>query len=121
MTGVIDPACLGSNQVDGQNLMDIYRRLGLELQPAKNSVESGLWDVWQLLVSGKLKIFKSCQNWLSEFRKYHRDEDGKIVKRDDHLMDATRYVIVNGMPLMKTAPAPETAYHHAPRPSGWMG
>lgn len=37
--GVIDPACLGSSQVDGKTLMDIYRRLGLKLQPADNAVE----------------------------------------------------------------------------------
>jgi hypothetical protein len=34
-------------------------------------------------------------NWLREFRRYHRDDKGTgIVKRDDHLMDATRYSVL---------------------------
>jgi hypothetical protein len=35
----------------------------------------------------------------------HRDDkgSGKIVKRDDHLMDATRYLIVSGRSRITTA------------------
>ena len=42
MLGVIDPAGLGSSQIDGRALMDIYRELGLNLQPAVNAVEAGI-------------------------------------------------------------------------------
>ena len=61
----------------------------------------------------------SLTNWLREFRKYHRDDkgSGKIVKRDDHLMDATRYLIVSGRPLMRIAPEPAPA----PRPARRLG
>jgi terminase large subunit-like protein len=53
-----------------------------------------------------LKVMASLTNWLREFRKYHRDDkgSGKIVKRDDHLMDATRYLIVSGRLVMTTEP-----------------
>jgi Terminase RNaseH-like domain len=87
--GVIDPACLGSSQIDGRTLMEVYRRLGLELSPAVNAVEAGVTEVWNLLVSGRLKVMASLTNWLREFRQYHRDErgSGKIVKRADHLME----------------------------------
>jgi phage terminase large subunit-like protein len=79
--GVIDPACLGSSQVDGRSLMDLYAKLGLRLEPAQNSVEAGIAEVWQLLVSGRLKVMTHLDNWLREFRKYHRDDkgSGKIV------------------------------------------
>jgi phage terminase large subunit-like protein len=119
MLGVIDPACLGSSQIDGRALMDIYRELGLNLQPAVNAVEAGIAEVWNLLVSGQLKVMASLTNWLREFRKYHRDDkgSGKIVKRDDHLMDATRYLIVSGRPLMRIAPEPAPA----PRPARRLG
>ena len=101
--GVIDPACLGSSQIDGRTLMEIYRSLGLSLWPAVNAVEAGITEVWNLLVSGRLKVMPNLTNWLREFRKYHRDDkgSGKIVKRDDHLMDATRYSIVSGRTHMK--------------------
>ena len=39
--GVIDPACLGSSQIDGRTLMEVYRKLGLHLGPAENAVEGG--------------------------------------------------------------------------------
>lgn len=64
------------------------RALGLNLFPAVNAVEAGFTEVWNLLVSGRLKIMASLSNWMREFRKYHRDDkgSGKIVKRDDHLV-----------------------------------
>jgi hypothetical protein len=37
------------------------------------------------------------QNWLSEFRIYRRDEKGRIIKQNDHLMDTTRYLIMSGV------------------------
>jgi len=111
LPGVIDPACLGSSQIDGRNLMDIYRRLGLDLEPASNSVESGITEVWQLLVSGQLKVMAHLHEWLREFRNYHRDDKGhgKVVKRDDHLMDATRYLVVSGRERLRVAKKPARA------------
>lgn len=124
--GVIDPACLGSSQIDGRQLMQVYSDLGLKLQPAVNAVESGITEVWQLLVAGRLKVFSSCQNWLREFRKYHRDDkgNGKIVKRDDHLMDASRYLIVSGRELMIVQPRKQEQavnYGYSGSATGWMG
>ena len=104
MHGVIDPASAGSSQADGRALIDIYGRLGLHLEPAANAVESGLTETWNLLVSGRLVVQEHLSNWRSEFRKYHRDEQGKIVKTADHLMDATRYLIMSGRSTMKVAP-----------------
>jgi hypothetical protein len=123
--GVIDPACLGSSQIDGRNLMEMYSRLGLHLVPAVNAVESGTTEVWNLLVSGRLKVMASLSNWLREFRQYHRDDkgSGKIVKHADHLMDATRYLIVSGRPIMRTRPRPTPRSYPDVRyvgPNSWM-
>lgn len=124
--GVIDPACLGSSQIDGRTLMQLYSELGLTLQPAVNAVEAGITEVWNLLVSGRLKVMASLSNWLREFRKYHRDDkgSGNIVKRDDHLMDSTRYLIVSGRLIMCTEPRPDTSYRPGPdlrgNPQAWM-
>jgi hypothetical protein len=122
--GVIDPACLGSSQIDGRTLMQLYRKLGLHVFPAVNAVEAGTTEVWNLLVSGRLKIMANLDNWLREFRKYHRDDkgSGKIVKREDHLMDATRYLIVSGRSHMKTRPRPSSRVAEPKDlgPRGWM-
>jgi phage terminase large subunit-like protein len=112
--GVIDPACLGSSQIDGRNLMQVYRQLGLHLLAAENAVEAGLLEVWNLLISGRLKVMASLTNWIREFRKYHRDEKGKIVKQDDHLMDATRYLILSGRRQMCTKPRPRPPRQQPP-------
>lgn len=120
MRGVIDPACLGSSQIDGRNLMDLYTRLGLKLEPAVNTVEAGITEVWSLMVSGRLKVMAHLGDWLREFRNYHRDDkgNGKIVKRDDHLMDATRYLIVSGRDHM-TVGSKRTAAPRGEMPQQW--
>ena len=121
MHGVIDPASSGSSQTDGRKLIDIYARLGLHLEPAVNAVEAGLTETWNLLVSGRLVVQEHLSNWRSEFRKYHRDEQGKIVKVSDHLMDATRYLIISGREHMKVAPRALPSAHPARvSDTGWM-
>ena len=121
MHGVIDPASSGSSQADGRKLIDIYARLGLHLEPAVNAVEAGLTETWNLLVSGRLVVQEHLSNWRSEFRKYHRDEQGKIVKVSDHLMDATRYLIISGREHMKVAPRAMPSAHPARvSDTGWM-
>lgn len=110
MNGVIDPAARGRQQADGQQLIEIYRRAGLNLQPAINAVEAGLYQVWQMLSTGKLKVFKNLSPWFEEYRLYQRDKEGKVVKQNDHLMDATRYFIMSGIEVMRTEPAPKKPY-----------
>lgn len=102
--GAIDPASAGASQNDGRRLRDVYNELGLNLFDADNSVESGIHACYQRMVSGRLKVFRTCRNWLSEFRIYRRDENGKIVKENDHAMDAMRYLTMTGMKYARTSP-----------------
>jgi hypothetical protein len=39
---------------------------------------------------------------VEEYRLYRRDEKGRIVKANDHLMDATRYAVRSGLTRAKT-------------------
>jgi phage terminase large subunit-like protein len=121
--GVIDPASRGRTQTDGIQLLEMYKNLGLDLEIANNAVESGLYEVWQRLSTGRLKVFRSCTNWLSEFRLYRRDEKGRIVKVNDHLMDCTRYLVMSGIERAKTKPKPKaaTVYNFGGNSTGWMG
>jgi phage terminase large subunit-like protein len=108
--GVIDPAAQGRSQIDGEKLIELYRAQGLKLIPAVNAVEAGIYTVWQLMSSGKLKVFASLGNWRSEFRLYARDKDGKVIKQNDHLMDDTRYLAVSGFPIMQIKPADQRGF-----------
>lgn len=109
--GVIDPSARNRGQRDGENLLKDYRGERLLLSPANNAVESGLFDVWQRLATGRLKVFGNLKNWLSEYRMYRRDENGKVVKEFDHLMDATRYLVVSGLKRARV----EAEYEHESR------
>jgi hypothetical protein len=104
--GVIDPASAASSQADGRRMIDLYRQSGLNVQEAENAVEAGIYTCWQLMTTGKLKVFRSLGNFLAEFRLYRRDEDGKVVKDRDHLMDAMRYLVMSGRDRMRAKPAP---------------
>lgn len=102
--GVIDPAAQGRSQHDGSRFIDNYRDLGLNLTPAVNAVEAGLEQVKQRLESGRMKVFSSLTPWFVEWRMYRRDENGKIIKRHDHLMDCTRYLVISALQLAITRP-----------------
>lgn len=112
--GVIDPAARGRSQVDGTQLLQLYRRAGLKLRPADNAVEAGIFNVWSRLSTGRLKVVRGPMSpWLEEYRMYRRDTNGKIVKEHDHLMDATRYLITSGLVHAKRMGATPTLNAHS--------
>lgn len=103
--GFIDPNANGRGQDDGERLLEQYVAQGLKLTPADNAVDTGIIDIWQKLSFGKLKVFESCMYALSEYEHYRRDEKGKIVKKNDHAMDAWRYFFNSGTRAMRRKPA----------------
>jgi hypothetical protein len=84
--------------------MQAYCDLGLQLRVANNVVEAGLLAVWQRLTTGRLKVFRTLQGWLGEYRLYRRDEKGRVVKERDHCLDATRYLVMSGVDLARCSP-----------------
>lgn len=104
--GIIDPASKKRIEDKDESLLDYYTDakfgLGLRLRPyqhkkgpeGQTSVAVGILEVLQRLTTGRLKIYRTMPHWLREFRRYARDKHGKIIKHDDHLMDATRYLVM---------------------------
>ncbi len=89
----------------GAPLSDQYRKQGCKMLPEKathppepgedegtggNTVEAGVLALLDRMQTGRLKVFSHLSDWFEEVRMYHR-EDGKIVKDDDDVLDATRY------------------------------
>lgn len=104
--GVIDPASRGRGQRDGARLMTDYIELGLNLTASENALEAGIFEVWTRMSTGRLKVFRTLSNWLGEFRFYQRDDKGKVKDgQNDHLMDATRYIILSGLERAIVRPA----------------
>jgi phage terminase large subunit-like protein len=114
MNGVIDPASRGRNAATGERLLDIYRNYGLTLMEADNAVDAGTNIVWERLRTNKLKFFSNLPNLFKEYRLYRRDEKMKIIKKDDHLMDALRYLVVSGLDvaIMNHAKIEATVFNH---------
>ena len=101
--GAIDPASRGRTQDDGSQLIKLYRAQGLNLIEADNGVESGIFDVYERLCTGRIKVFNTCVILLEEFRLYRRDEKGKIVKDNDHCFTGeTRIITSNGLERLDT-------------------
>lgn len=94
LPGVIDGASNGSSQIDGRKIFEMLKAEGLDLRFADKAIEAGILKTHEHLIFDKLRFFKGLDNLKSEYNNYHRDENGKIVKRDDHLMDALRYLVM---------------------------
>jgi len=114
----------GRSQRDGTQLIEEYRKQGLNVQPALNAVEAGLYACERMMFSGKLKAFTSLSNWYQELRMYRRDQEGRVVKECDHAMDAMRYLVMAGMTALERRPTPPVPvyvyYDPAAKPLRWM-
>lgn len=94
MNVAIDPASRGRSQADGKQLFNTYRQNGLKVFAASNARESSIFDLQQAFATGRLKVFKSLQKLQAEYMTYRRAENGKVLKENDHLIDAMRYAWV---------------------------
>lgn len=122
MNGTIDPAARGRQVLDGKVVIDEYTKLGLHIVPAINAVDAGITHVWTLLISGKLRVQEHLTNWRTEFRRYHRNEKGVIVKKNDHLMDGTRYLTMTADEVLQVPPSPvRMSGARAGGPHDWLG
>jgi len=98
---------LAKDKGSGIPLADLYRKEGLNLLTEKFSnppgpnqkegqggqgVEVGIIEMWNRMETGRLKVHRNCQDWLTECRQYHR-KDGQIVKIKDDCISASRYAI----------------------------
>lgn len=70
------------------------KKRGIRVQQANNSVLDGIRRTAVFLRDGNIKIHRSCVNCIKEFGLYRWDEksnEDKVVKENDHAMDAVRY------------------------------
>lgn len=84
----------------GENLASQYKGQGMPFLPERatfedgsNSVEAGLMDMLDRMVTGRWKVLSTCTEWFEEFRLYHR-KDGKVVKERDDTLSASRYALM---------------------------
>lgn len=97
MRGLGDPAGYQRADARGLNWFELYAEQEIVIYPAPgrgpHSKDPRIAKVQSLFEAGQLKIFSNCTNFLKEYRMYRRDEEGRIVKKNDHLIDALQYLI----------------------------
>lgn len=109
----------------GVGLADQYRNHGIKMMAQHFTnppvpglpngdirVEPGISSLLERMQTGRFKVFSTCMKWLNEFKMYSR-KDGKIIKKNDHLMDATRYA--EGSLRFAEKPSGAMAFAKAPK------
>lgn len=104
--GIADPATeYGGKGKDGIGFLPLYEEEGINLMMANNKDKEGrIFQVFERLSTGRLKVCSTLKNWFHEYGMYRRDDNGKIVKKNDHLMDATTYLVVHMLDIMEYEP-----------------
>ena len=92
--GVIGPWVKGRPERDAKQIVEDYRNLGLNLELTNNAFDAGIQVVWERFSVGRLKAFRTLQNFQAEYRRYRRDRDGKVVREDDDLIACARYIVL---------------------------
>ena len=108
-TGLCDPSVFAKTQSRGANsdlfsIADEYRDFGVHLIPAlRGSDASGIARVNEFFKAGRIKVFSTLTNFLSEINNWkYRTSNARIVSnlpeapedKDNHLMDDLKYLIV---------------------------
>lgn len=89
---------LQTEKGSGKQQKAYYNEAGFKMLPdfatwpdGSNGVEAGLYEIRDLMMKGKFKVFAGLRDLFNEFLQYHRDENGRIAKTGDDLLDAMRY------------------------------
>lgn len=62
-------------------------------QKAKNDKMTGLSLIKDVMLQGKLHISSRCVKLFWELDNYQKDDQGKMIKKNDHLIDCLRYIL----------------------------
>jgi len=111
----------------GESLSKVYKALDLQMLPThahflngQISTEAAVLEMEQRFASGRLKVREDQEPFFVEYRGYHRDEDGNIVKTRDDLISATMKIIMQKRSAKSVelgwAAAPDHRFRRASRP-----
>ena len=95
-----DPAGKKRSEKDFRSLYDHYAEHGVYFKPGSNKLLDGIIKVYSYLEAGHLKIHANCVNTIREALNYKykpaeldEEPDEKPIDKDNHAMDALRYII----------------------------
>lgn len=93
---VIDPSARNRSTINAEAIESAYLRAGLPTIRGQNDRPAGILEVKRRLQQQGLFVSEDCPNLVNEFEHYRKDPNSQdefaAVKKDDHLVDALRYV-----------------------------
>lgn len=108
----------------GQKLAKLYEEQSLNMlseratfEDGSNGVEAGVFEMYERMSSGRLKVAKHLHQWFEEKRMYHRAKN-QIVKLNDDLLCATRYAMMM-LRHAETEPRPHNHYQDEMPKQDW--
>lgn len=117
---IIDPSARNREIVTGKRVAQAYKNAGIPVLPGQADVEVGVFEVRRRLqhkdaqdeLNPIMHVTRNCRVFQWEIGRYRMDDraDGvfKVVKENDHIMDAVRYVaMTRPIGLGRVAPLPQ--------------
>lgn len=109
-TYVVDPSARNRSLTDAESVSSLLMQEGVFPVPGQNDRKAGILEMKRRLVDSALLVSRGCVMWLREQRRWVvvKDErsgeqdnksgkgaaSGIVTKGPDHLMDPTRYVLM---------------------------
>jgi phage terminase large subunit-like protein len=112
---VIDPAARNVMHQTGRSDQMEYMDHGVITILGQNAVTAGINRVKERLETDRLHVMANCSTTIEQFRRYRwttpsrseHDAKEQVVKRDDHTLDALRYLVMSRP--QKQVPRPDLA------------
>jgi phage terminase large subunit-like protein len=102
---IIDPHARDRSKQTGRSDQSEFTKYGVYTILGQNAVQAGINEVKQRLKDRKLTILSSCPNLIREFKMYRWkeasnrgvevDPEPAPIKKDDHALDALRYIVMS--------------------------
>lgn len=100
LAGGRDIKCLIVDPSADAFIATVKKHHEFKVRGAVNDVLPGIQTTAEMIASGKLKIYESCEDAIREFGLYRWDEKAesdRVVKENDHAMDEIRYMVMTAL------------------------
>ena len=94
--GLFDHLARGRAPQSGQMIIEAMLDLHLDVFAMQVDPDAGAAEVARRLATKRLKVFSTCNEWLSQYRAYRRNKDGDLVEESDGLMRAMDLLALSG-------------------------
>lgn len=87
----------GRTHEEGAALVYRFLEKSVDMFEAPLDLNAGMDEVTSRVTTGRLRVFSSLPNWIAEYRRYRRNDKDELVEGQDHLMQATATLLLNGL------------------------